>query len=284
MKEKTSKPNISQEYLESQGYTTGRPLVLVTVGEGYINIEDDKDCVLHYKLPKEKVREHEQVGVDEFAINFESDYLERTFMYTSSLEENYLPEHYWENSVLFDPISNSHYGFIVAHEGNLDAAIAYTKRIYTYKVEKLMAFYRDRADKLEASIKEVNTVNAKRLPPDAHKIHAEFWQREFGDGLYRMSLYSVDEDYNGDYNPESPTKMERLTFRVDHRTSVGDDWKTLDGSKQKTYVMTRIADCLASNCVAYLISKIHPALESGDYKDVCRKLADFKTSEVPSFY
>lgn len=280
-------PDISVGYLESQGYKEGCRLFVITVGEAGVLIDDKPEYKLRFSLPKSLRRENDPLDEWEFMLSVDDIYVSRKMLFTSELNDMMFFQSEWDRMRLFDPISNSHTAQIIAHEGNIEQALEYVKKAYHYFAMQYITAYTQRAQEYLnaiAAVHETQVENAKRCAPMAKKRHAEFWQREFNDGLARVSFFSVDENDDSGYDPKDDRDFKMMTFKFESRSSLDDEWNAVEGGTQLTTIGSNISDELASDCVAYLIQQAETVGLDGSNAEFYASLAKFKTSEVPSFY
>ena len=280
-------PNTSMDYLESQGYKEGCRLFVITVGEVGVLIDDKPEYKLRFSLPKSLRRDNDPIDEWELMLSVDDIYVSRKALFTSELNDMMYFKSEWDRMRLFDPISNSHSAQIIAHEGNIEQALEYVKKAYHYFAMQYITAYTQRAQEYLdaiAAVHETQVENAKRCAPMAKKRHAEFWQREFNDGLARVSFFSVDENDDSGYDPKDARDFRMMTFKFESRSSLKDEWNAIKGGTQLTTIGSNISDELASDCVAYLIQQATTVGVDESNAAFYASLATFKTSDVPSFY
>lgn len=281
-----NKVDISTSYLKSQGYTDGRHILFLTVSESGLRIDDSENNILLYKLPADLEGDYEAPDEDEFIVADDHECYRRIGLYTESLAESSNLEDFFDKSSLMNPISNSESVYLAAHSDNLEEAIAFVKKIYEFIATQFINALTKRAEAYRKGIEtvlEATSDNAKRPAPLATKVRDEMWQREFQDGLYRVSLFSVDENYDGDYNPSDDMTMHALSFRFDKRDPSNGEWHEIDGTRWSLKEISRISDGLAAKAIDYLIRTVGPTLEGGNYKDACEKSAKTRFYDIPTF-
>lgn len=284
--QEANKADISTSYLKSQGYTEGRKILFITISEFGLKIDDADENILLYKLPADLEGDYEAPDEDEFIISDDHECYQRIGLYTDSLAACSKPEDYFDKSTLMDPISNRTSVLIAAHSDNVEGAIEFVKKIYEFIATQFIDALTKRAEEYRIGIETAlaaTSDNAKRPVPPATKVRDEMWQREFQDGVYRVSLFSVDENYDGDYNPSDNMTMHALSFRFDKRDPDNGEWREIEGTRWQTKEISRISDGLASMAIGYLIRTVGPTLEGGNYKDACEKGSKLSLSNIPTF-